>query len=105
MQFRCDVYAYDDMSGGVTVHVATQWCPVPSPEIPWCGDALAWLWYRKAWKQWQELPYLPHQRRYAGEMRSGLSYREAAAWLEELRGLGYRVPQSAINELSENANG
>lgn len=137
MNWRCDVYVYQDTYGGFVTHVAG--CRRVIPPIPdimggrvamwlyrWCG--CAWdkagkrpvfphFWRGMAYKAWTRFSIywhryvhglsmkmiplrnidLPHDTESFNDATPG----ECADRLEYLRGLGYKVPQDAIDALRE----
>lgn len=132
MNFMCDVYVYEDCYGGWTTHVAGSRCIIPPiPKVPWSWmprlghydnathrviypnrfiAAVAWVWLRilvasDRLHMWS-LGLIP--RRRIGLPCDGARFNDeapadCAARLEELRDMGYNVPQYAINALQEEA--
>lgn len=132
MNFRCDVYVYEDVSGGWTTHVAGMrrkgWV---IPQFPlmalrfgakWDGEsrksvyptrlhrAGAGLWFRSAaiWGRihswWlNRVPLHPIGLPCDGESFNDPTPEDCAKTLERLRSLGYVVPQYAIDNLREDA--
>lgn len=112
--FACDIYCYADVSGGYTIHVAGRRRVGPEPR-PDFSKAMAAFMRKEitseevvkvnqdlmAWCEKAELhPIgLPHD----GETLNLPTAEAAADKLEELRALGYMVPQSAIDALREDA--
>ncbi len=105
--FQCDVYVYADVTGGFTTHVAGNRVVFGGelPEVVTLEDgAHAARWYARH-KQVMEMVEtaeretikLPH----AGETFSDPDACACADRLESLRGLGYRVPQYAIDALRQ----
>ena len=137
MNFMCDVYVYEDVSGGWTTHVAS--CRRIVPPVPdimmgsfalrmhrWSGACLnsesrefEFPYYGRAviYKLWTKFSTFWHRYIHGGSLRLiplrpiGLPHdgetfnnptaAEGADNLEYLRGLGYRVPQYAIDALRE----
>jgi hypothetical protein len=103
--YQCDVYVYDADNGIATFvaarkHVFAE--PLPEP-VP-IEDVDAWLErYVAVQKIVDGAELVPIGLPYDGEFRDGQTPDEAAAWLEELRDTGYRVPQYAIDGLREEA--
>ena len=102
--YQCDVYVYKDVCGGWTTHVAGSRYvfkePLP-PKVP-PTDTAAYV------KRYEEISQmidsadlvdigLPHD----GESFNSGSAGECADLLERLRGIGYNVPQRAIDALRE----
>jgi len=103
---QCDVYAYEDVNGGITVHVAGKRyvfkSPLPAPALP--ADSVAWFERHELVSEMlKQATMVSIDLPYAGKTRDGMSYEDAAAFLQELRQLGYRVPQYAIDELLKDA--
>lgn len=121
--WTCDVYVYEDFSGGWTTHVADNkvsgWVPrwwhpprawtLQRDRSKWTllrfkvACRLSWVTYRL---QMLYLDIAP--RRDLGLLHDGESFcdegpAECADRLEDLRGLGYRVPQYAIDNLRTEA--
>ena len=130
--FWCDVYVYEDVNGGWTTHVAANRHIIrPIPQLPswWITclgrydidakrvlypnrfiAAFAWVWLRIYFTfmrlhNWS-VDVIP--RRKIGLPLDGRSFNDdtpigCVVRLEELRALGYKVPQSAIDALREEA--
>lgn len=114
--WQCDVYVYEHVGGWWQTHVAGRKRRLRDgvafpPEVHYTGDNLD-AWYARdravlemigdanegvLW-DWEDLPELPDD----GNFRDATPG-ECADRLEWLRGLGYRVPQYAIDELREEA--
>jgi hypothetical protein len=104
--FQCDVYCYEDIRGGYTTHVARSRLVFdgPLPEKVPLEDFGAWCKrhevimnaVRDAERKAIGLPF-------DGEEFSDPTAAECASRLEWLRGLGYNVPQYAIDSLREEA--
>lgn len=96
----CDVYVYEDFIGGWTTHVAWRRCVLKELLHP--GDDIFGLghWGLKLLDDanWVKIG-LPHD----GDTLHNETAEECADRLEELREMGYRVPQSAIDALREEA--
>jgi hypothetical protein len=135
MNWRCDVYTYEDVMGGWTTHVAGNraiFPPIPELPFTWLPDlqgewdrearrmrypnrwrALVaavvnrvWMWSHRL-NSWS-LGLIP--RRAIGLPFDGESFNdptpgECAERLEWLRGLGYKVPQYAIDALKAEEDG
>lgn len=106
--FSCDVYVYEDVGGYWAIHVAGARVvgDVPSTKGLLTTDTVdAYLIAHAAQMAFldtceREPIGLPHD----GESFDCDSPEEAADTLEMLRGLGYIVPQYAIDALREEAN-
>ncbi len=106
--YQCDVYCYEDVSGGFTTHVAGS-RPVLDgtlpPPVPFDRENIAAFMARHekamAWLERAELRDidLPH----AGECFNDPDAASAAARLQMLKDAGYNVPQYAIDALREEA--
>lgn len=130
MNWRCDVYVYEDVRGGWTTHVAgTRYLFRPIPDISLrMIQSLGATWSREERRmvypsRWRELiahalfgfSAFWHNWVHMGSLRlsplrpiglphDGASFNdqtaiECAERLKALRGLGYRVPQHAIDAL------
>jgi len=108
--YQCDVYVYDSVHDCVAIHVAgnrvTPPGPAPAPIGDWWarGDAgiSDYMTRSKAVEEWlatgtRATIGLPHD----GETFEEPDAKAAADKLEYLRGLGYNVPQYAIDALRE----
>lgn len=102
--FQCDVYVYVDCNGGYTTHVAGMRHilkkPLPPPVD--MSDCKAYLKrYKKVNKILDRAKLVPIGLPHDGEQFNDETAGECADRLEELRGLGYQVPQYAIDALRE----
>lgn len=104
--FQCDVYVYESYLGGFQTHVAERRYvfkdPLPPPIDLTKGNAKEWLDRHKrvdAMLDHDNMAEigLPHD----GQTFSDSTAAECAERLEYLRGLGYIVPQYAIDALRE----
>ena len=129
MNWRCDVYVYDDVAGGWTTHVAGRRRIFPPiPDLPlhrlprfggvysrderrviypsrWHAGAAhalftVWAWWHRL-SMWTvgKIPLRPIGLPFDGETFSDDTAADCADRLEWLRGLGYIVPQYAIDAL------
>ena len=105
-----DVYVYEDVNGGWTTHVAgsRHSNPAPYPEMPkewWLmpvGEAMA---LHRAQQNWYKAATtVPIGFDLDGQSFNDETPGECADRLEELRGMGYDVPQYAIDLLREEGN-
>lgn len=102
--FQCDVYVYEDVSGGFTTHVASNRLvyaePLPA-HVPFDADNMdAWMERHGKVNAMADRADrvdigLPHD----GESFNDDTASECADRLESLRSLGYIVPQYAIDAL------
>lgn len=128
--WMCDVYVYEDVSGGYTTHVAGRRCIVPPiPDILWSlprfgvsfdDDHKAVYpsrWHRLAGRAMLTFGCFWHNKihmasvklmplrdiglPFDGERFNDETAEECADTLEWLRSEGYRVPQYAIDALRE----
>lgn len=107
--YRSDIYAYEHMEGGWMVNVAarrhTAATPIPVLPLRWWNlepqEAMNLLQAQRAWLDQADLTPigLPHD----GEEFVEESAAACLSRLEYLRGLGYIVPQGAIDALREEA--
>lgn len=106
-----DVYVYEDVSGGWTTHVAG--CrhsnPAPYPQVPdgwWLmptDEALALYRDQQAW--YKAASTVPIGLAMDGQSFNDDTPGECADRLEELKGMGYEVPQCVIDSLREEGKG
>jgi hypothetical protein len=100
--FKSDVYVYEDCAGGYTIHMADCRVVGEVPTVDWEAEPdvltaqhTAQMAYLDSCKH---VPIgLPHDR----ETFRLATKRETVAKLEELRALGYHVPQFAIDNLNK----
>lgn len=107
----CDVYVYEDVAGGWTIHVAgRRRKPItgPCPAMDFSGpDALAesykkqreWLDGEGTDYEWEDLP-----EKWACESYNVPTPGEAANLLQQMLDDGLHVPVEVINELREEDN-
>lgn len=101
--FKCDVYIYDDVQGGVVVHVARRRHvgTTPIPELPPVGDPtfMVAMAAQELWLNNSDLVdiNLPH----AGSTFHFHQPLDAIKKLTELKELGYMIPDYALGELIE----
>ncbi len=104
--FQCDVYCYEDVSGGWTTHVASKRVvfsePLPA-EVPFDEDHLQqWLErHQKIMNLLETATREPITLPHAGDTFNDPTAGAAADTLIALRMLGYNVPQYAIDTLLE----
>lgn len=107
--FQCDVYVYEDVTGGFTTHVAANRLvysdPLP-PRVDFDESRIAeWIARQQQVSKMIEEAHrvhigLPHD----GESFNDSDAASCADRLEQLRALGYIVPQYAIDTLREESN-
>lgn len=100
--FQCDVYVYADCMGGYTTHVATRRRIVKTklPPPVDLSDVKAWIKRdRKVNKILAKAKLVPIGLPFDGERFNDETASGCADRLDELRGLGYTVPQYAIDAL------
>ena len=107
--FRCDVYCYEDIYLGYTIHVAGRRIVFdgtePNPVELRKDNIEEFAKYQEDFSNWigtaQRIDIgLPHD----GESFSFYDPEETANKLEELRNIGYMVPQYAIDALREESD-
>lgn len=123
MNWQCDVYTYEDVGGGWTTHVAARRRAIPTPPLwmppsHWitgagAGRLAAWRWraacrvsfwtYRLQMITLDLIPLRPIGLPFDGESFNDPTAGDCAERLVWLRGLGYIVPQDAIDALREEA--
>jgi hypothetical protein len=106
--FQCDVYVYEDCAGGFTTHVAGRRhvFKEPLPPVVPMDEKLKDEYferYEKVNKMLDEANLVDIELPYAGESFNDDTAGECADRLEELRDIGYIVPQYAIDALREEA--
>ena len=106
--FQCDVYVYENVSGGWTTHVASNRPVIDRSVLPPIVTEDPLSWYRRLEAVSEQLKTaerkpigLPHDGKTFNDETPG----EAADTLEMLRAVGYNVPQYAIDALREEQNG
>lgn len=107
-QWMCDVYVYEDCMGGWTTHVAKFKRSEPGPAFPAMGSMTQGEffeavsdWKRKEHDYHDRVKLLPIQLEHAGGSFNHSTPGECADFLEELKTIGYNVPDYAIKELRE----
>lgn len=123
LNWRCDVYAYEDCAGGFTTHVARRRVVLPvlpmfNPPVGWAvhrdrsaftrlrfdlGCRLMLATYRLQFFMLSVMPRRDIGLPFDGETFSDGTARECADRLAGLASLGYVVPQYAIDALLEEA--
>lgn len=108
--FHCDIYAYEDVSGGITVHVAGNRVifadPLPEP-VPFTPENIE-LWFARHHQVTAMVDTA--KREPIGLSRDGQTFRclapdDALELIESLRAEGYVVPDYAMDEVREIADG
>lgn len=102
--YQCDVYVYDDVMGGITTHVAGRryvFAEALPPPLELTPDNIPeWMERHEKIMQMTSAAVLePIDLEGAGASFNHDTGVEAAAQLEELKELGFRVPQYAIDAL------
>ena len=104
--YQCDVYVYEDVSGGWTTHVAGNRIvfaePLP-PDVPFNADHMGeWLErHNKVMEMVDKAQRVPIGGPSDGQTFNDATAEKCASWLEALRSEGYVVPQYAIDSLRE----
>jgi len=103
--FQCDIYCYAHCDGGYRIHVATNRVdPLPLPPLDENASTEAFVEHHM--KVMELMKTAEHKR--IGLSCDGETYHEqtargAAEQLKRLKGIGYNVPQYAIDSLLEDA--
>lgn len=102
----CDVYCYADVAGGYTTHIRKARPVLDTelpPPVPFDRErAEEWLARHSKVMEWRDTAeYRPIGLPHDGETFNDPTPGECADRLEWLRGLGYNVPQYAIDALRE----
>lgn len=105
--YQSDIYAYDCVYGGITIHVASnrRESDQPRPMLAPDGNRETYLAYMRQCADWvansKHVPIgLPHD---GQTFVFGTDLEAALRKLRELRQLGYRVPDIAIEALESEA--
>ena len=104
--YQCDVYAYDDCMGGITIHVAGSRYiyaePLP-PHVPFSTENLdAWMErHNKVMAMVEAAGREKIKAKHAGESFYGLDQDSAVALMEELKSLGYKFPDDVVDAMQE----
>ncbi len=96
--YKSDVYVYDDVGGGITIHVATSRVASKVPKVTDYNDSKKFA--KQVIEQQKAISTAKYKKNglpYDGESFYNLTPREALERLFELRAAGYRIPQSAID--------
>lgn len=104
--YLCDVYAYDDCAGGITIHIAgTRYVfdqPLPEHVHFDAQNLTAWMErHNKVLAMIETATREKISLKHAGESFYGLDAESAAAMMEELRDIGYRFPDGVIEDMRE----
>lgn len=107
MDYLCDVYCYEHVDGYFAVHVAEN-RPVYKTELPpqvdYAKDPEGWMKrHHEVMNMLDEADREPIGLPYDGQDHQFSTSEEAAYFLEELRSVGYNVPDTAITALHEEA--
>lgn len=102
--YQCDVYAYADVNGGISVHVAASRYvfnePLPD-KVSW-EDVPAFVAREKKLMQMIDKAHMePIGLEYDGQCFFNLSQEDAAALIDKLTALGYRVPSYVAQDIWE----
>ena len=108
--WKSDVYVYEDVSGGWTTHVAGAKRATEPPNdrfSDFLDDKITAEEFVRLHKDTmaalETIPLIPIDLPHAGESFSDSGPKECAEPLIMLRGLGYHVPQYAIDDLLQEA--
>jgi hypothetical protein len=105
--FACDVYVYESVGGAFVTHVAGNRVlgEVPKLPRPTKENAAEYLAARRAQSKFLDTAKRePIDLPYAGQSLGDDTAAECADRLEQLRALGYNVPQYAIDALRHEHN-
>jgi hypothetical protein len=98
-----DVYCYPDVASDVDRNAASRRNASPAPKFPELdAPKEAWQEYN-AWLRRDDKPMVDIELPHAGESFFSISFEEAIARLKELKELGYRFPDTVIQEIEEDA--
>lgn len=104
--WSCDVYCYEDCSGGFTTHVAWNRVVGDIPKTPPLtkeGIPEYTAAHKAQMDFLEDCERAPIELPHAGESFNDPDAASCADRLEELRAIGYNVPQCAIDALREEA--
>lgn len=102
--FKCDLYIYEDTSGGFTTHVAGRKHTGDIPTVPTFGTVTMQEWTEANQKQSDWLvkaDYKEIDLPYAGETFNDETLEDLLLRVENLISLGYRVPKYVIQTIKE----
>ena len=107
--FQCDVYAYADVAGGITVHVAANRViykePLPPEILLETDNHVAWVErHAKVMEMVEAAARESITAKHAGQSYFSLDIDSAVALLQELQTLGYVFPGYVIEDVQEEAN-
>lgn len=102
--WKSDVYVYEDVGGGWTIHVAGNKTIEPAPTVPALGSVSNEEWLAAHKVQMAFLNTAP--RKSIGLSHDGQSFNEddiptTISRLLELRSMGYHVPEYALESLRD----
>ena len=102
--FKCDVYVYEDVMGGFTIHVAASKIIGNAPELPNITEVSNDEYFKAYEAQMKFMETVKHEK--IGLSQDGKAFniataKECADKLLELKAIGYNVPQYAIDALIE----
>lgn len=105
--FACDIYAYEDVHGGITIHVAKSKVnyaePLPPPIA--FDDIEAWMKRSSVVDSIiGRSEFVPIGGPHDGETYSSLDYADAVNTLFSLKQDGYRFPLSIIDAIVDEFN-
>ena len=101
--WQCDIYAYEDVMGGYTIHVASNRIVGDIPKADHIKDIRLWIEAHKKQMDWldkndkREKIGLP----YDGESFSEPTLEDFKNRLLELRNIGYKFPDYVLETIDE----
>jgi len=102
--WRCDLYCYEDVNGGITTHVACNRIVGDVPEVPFILDVSADEFMKAHKKQMEFLDTAKREKiglPYDGETFNDPDYESFLKRLLHLREVGYNFPDWVIEEVKE----
>ena len=101
MDWMCDLYVYDDVSGGITTHVAGSRRASEPPSVPDILSVTAdefMVAYRRQMDALDAIPLVPIGGPFDGQSFNDATEEDFAARLKVLRAAGYRFPDDLVEQ-------
>ena len=102
--FKCDIYAYEDVKGGYTIHVASNKIVTKLPKRPKILDCSAEEYMRREKKFQKAFDKAKHESiglKYDGESFWCRTLSAFSNKMIELRNEGYRIPDHVFEMIEE----
>jgi len=104
LNFECDVYAYEDVNGGWTTHVASyrlSFSISPLPDILSVSTEEYLKAYRKQRKDLEQIQRVPIGLPYDGQTFNDDTLEDFRGRLLMLRKIGYRIPDYTFEMIDD----